>query len=167
MIFHNKKNERLIIGTVFNRRLNSSFTMPNSSNPSDSTSDSAEKVILPPVGPVGHKKTIQPIGDSKTIDKEKLSEWMNPIGKLYGSNDIRETVMNLHFQLIPAIETLNKISNTSNEKLKEEVNILIRDFTLLAVFCEKMLDKMEKPIDLINSEVLPDNEKKQIPEKRD
>ncbi|EGT35284.1 hypothetical protein CAEBREN_18015 [Caenorhabditis brenneri] len=127
--------------------------MSNSSARSDSSS-SYEKVILPPVGPVGQKKTIQFIGDTKTIDKGKLAEWMTGIGNLYGSIELRESVTNLHLQLTAAIDTLKKVSKFSNEKLKEESRKLTEEYTILVIVCEKMLIKMEKTADFNNTDPL-------------
>lgn len=60
------------------------------------------------------------------VDKLKLAEWMNGIGKLFGSAELRDNVTNLHMQLVPVIDTLKKVHililplKKSLEYLKEE-----------------------------------------------
>ncbi|PIC28208.1 hypothetical protein B9Z55_020203 [Caenorhabditis nigoni] len=130
--------------------------MSNSSLRSDCSSSSAESLPLPPLGPVAQKKTIQYIGGSVKVDKEKVAEWTNKIGRLFGTYELRQNITHLHMQLIPAIHTLNKASKFASEKLKKEMEQLVEQYIVLAVACEQILEKMEKKDEHYNIEDVPD-----------
>ncbi|CAP36553.2 Protein CBG19274 [Caenorhabditis briggsae] len=130
--------------------------MSNSSLRSDCSSSSAESLSLPPLGPVAQKKPIQYIGGSVKVDKEKVAEWTNKIGRLFGTYELRQNVTHLHMQLIPAIHTLNKASKFASEKLKKEMKQLVEQYIVLAVACEQILEKMEKKDEHYNIEDVPD-----------
>lgn len=122
--------------------------MSTPSNRSDCSS-SAESLTLPPLGPiVEEKKTVPFIGDNEKVNQKKLDEWMKSVGNILGSPELRENVTNLHMQLVPAIETLRKAYKHSSEKLKKEMSKLIDQYVLLAVVCEKILDKIGKSADI-------------------
>lgn len=124
---------------------------------SNDSFSSVQSVILPPVGPFGQKKrTFEYIGVTLVVDKLKLAEWMNGIGKLFGSAELRDNVTNLHMQLVPVIDTLKKVSHLSSEKTKKEIMTLIEEYKTLVVVCENMLDRMEKSADFHSTDMLND-----------
>ncbi|CAI2355102.1 unnamed protein product [Caenorhabditis sp. 36 PRJEB53466] len=121
---------------------------------SSGVSSSIEKFILPPVRPVNHTKTLEPIDDS-LANKQHVAEWTNEIGKLFGSVEVRENVTHLHTHLAPAIDTLKKVCEDPNEGLKQEIRKLMEHYSTMAKVCEMMVDKMEKSVSVVDN---PSNE---------
>ncbi|EFP02288.1 hypothetical protein CRE_24284 [Caenorhabditis remanei] len=131
----------------------SSSSSSSSSAHSDCSSKSSiESISLPQYTREDSvEKRMKRIGDTVKVDEKRLAEWTDTLGPLYGSVPLCESIMDLHFQLIPAIETLKKAREHSSDKLKEEISKLIVDYTIFAVFLEKMVDQMHHDPDFLRA----------------
>ncbi|CAI5452716.1 unnamed protein product [Caenorhabditis angaria] len=88
---------------------------------------------------------------STTLDSMNKSEivegWMESIGSIYGSLEVRENVNSLESHCKPALESLKIIRPMVSEKLGEEIDKLLAYYETMTEICQRMQEKMEMPDD--------------------